>query len=342
MRAILLAAAGLAALSAPAAAQPYRATGVDIADAAALVTIIPEDRADIDVSVVAGRADLPAPQVRLNGDRVRIDGGLRDRLNGCGGIFVTGPRLPVIIRGLGQVPAEDLPRITIRAPRTLDLDSRGSIYGDIGPSQGGRLQVQGCGAYEVAAVSGALELQANGSGDVNVASVAGNLRASLDGSGDVRVGDVGGDAELMLNGSGDVRVNDVGGMLTAALRGSGDVQARDVRREAGLSLDGSGDVQARRVRGGLRAALDGSGGVAVDSVEGGTVSLELDGSGDLDIGGGRADRLVVRAAGSGGVSFGGNATVLDAELQGSGDIHVAEVDRAERVIDRGSGDIDYN
>lgn len=343
MRAFLMGAAALAGMTGIAQAQTFAGTGVDIRNAAAIVTIVPENRTDIAVQSSAGRADLPAISVSQEGGRVIIDGGLRNRLRGCGGIgvFMTG-RMPVLIQGLGQVRAEDLPRITIRTPRTLDVTSRGSIYGDIAASNGGRLTVQGCGAYDVAAVSGDLELLAQGSGDTAVNRVDGALRATLEGSGDLRVGAVQGNADLMLQGSGDVEAANIGGMLTAVLQGSGDVDVGDVGGDAGLRLEGSGDVSVRNVRGGLSASLQGSGDVSAASTGGGRVQLTLDGSGDVSVDSGTASHLTARNQGSGNVSFGGRTDVLNATVEGSGNVSVAHAARVEQVVDRGSGEVDYN
>jgi hypothetical protein len=75
-----------AAVAAPAfAAESPR---LQIEHAAARVVVIPEARGDIAYTVDAGRSGLPAIQVRREGDKLILDGGLkaafgRSRIRGC-------------------------------------------------------------------------------------------------------------------------------------------------------------------------------------------------------------------------------------------------------------------
>src|SRR6185295_14709507 len=116
---LLLTTAALGCLAAgQAAAEPYRTANVEIKDSAAILTVIPEDRADVDVSVAGGER-LPAPTVRMEGDHVLIDGGLR--VTGCGGWFQSGSRSSIRVAGYGTVTPDHLQRITLHVPRTLNL-----------------------------------------------------------------------------------------------------------------------------------------------------------------------------------------------------------------------------
>src|SRR5262245_33149450 len=100
--ALMIAVAALA-LADSAYAQTFAARGVDIVDAAANVTILPEDRTDIVVESEAG-ARLAAPAVRRNGDRVVIDGGLDGRIRGCTDVTLFGSGgTSVVISGMGSV-----------------------------------------------------------------------------------------------------------------------------------------------------------------------------------------------------------------------------------------------
>ncbi|MGE0742715.1 MAG: hypothetical protein AB7O98_15350, partial [Hyphomonadaceae bacterium] len=82
MRLAVLTTASLCLLAGQAAAERYNATSIDIIHTAAVVTVIPEDRTDIDVSVTPA-ARLPALDVRLTSEGEVIDGGLRNRFRGC-------------------------------------------------------------------------------------------------------------------------------------------------------------------------------------------------------------------------------------------------------------------
>ena len=154
----------------------------------------------------------------MEGQRIVIDGGLRNRIHQCSGDRVR-------VRGIGNVAADELPRITIRTPRTFDLGIGGAVYANIGASAGGGVAHNGCGGTKIADVSGALNVALNGSGDVDVTRVGGALEAALNGSGSLTIARCDGDAEASLNGSGDLTIGNVGGPLEAALHGSGSLRA---------------------------------------------------------------------------------------------------------------------
>ena len=341
MRLMFATAAAAGLMSGPAMAAPYHASGVTVQDAAAVVNVVAEDRQDVDVTIEAG-GRLPAPSVSVQGNRVVIDGGLRNRIQGCGGgwfqIQINDQPMPVRVRGVGTVRVADLPHITLHVPRTLDLEAGGAVYATVGPSNGGEAEFTGCGDATLAAASGPLKLTLNGSGDVRAENVVGDLAATLNGSGDLRVAGAHGSASLRLNGSGDLGIGNVGGGLDAALHGSGDLRAGAVGGVARLELTGSGDVNVGEVHGGLVTQVLGSGDVDVASAEGPNVELELNASGDVTVHRGRTDHLAVRNSGSGDVRFGGAAANANLELHGSGEISVASADHVTQH-DSGSGDI---
>lgn len=325
--------AGLAASQA--AAEPFHTAAVEIRNSAALLSVVPEDRGDVDVRVTGGER-LPVPTVRMEGDHVLIDGGVR--VQGCGGWFQSGPRSSVRVASYGTVAPDNLQRITLHVPRALNLSVSGGVHSTIGASRGGRVRLNGCGRTEIADAQGALDLALNGSGDVRVGAVSGALNAALAGSGDVAVARAGSDAMLRLSGSGDLSVGDVGGTLDARLVGSGDVRAGGTVG-ARLVLDGSGDVSVGDVRGPLSARLDGSGDIAVLSAQAPSVDLQLSSSGDVRVRGGHADVLSVVNTGSGDVSFSGRAEASRLTVSGSGDVTVANAGRIEILHDSGSGGV---
>ena len=332
------AAASLCALAGEASAQTFAATAVRVDHAAAVVTVIPENRADISVSISPGDR-VPTPTARLTSEGVVIDGGLRNRIRGCTTLNLGGARSHVRISGIGNVRREELPRITIRTPRALDLSVGGGVFTSVGASAGGAVAFNGCGDSTMSFASGALDVALNGSGDVDVGRVGGALAAALNGSGSLSVERAGANAALRLNGSGDLRVGAVEGQVDARLAGSGSLQVASAGGDALLALHGSGDVEAGAIAGSLDAELRGSGSVSVTSVEGASASLDLSSSGDLVVRGGRVERLSVSNSGSGGVRFAGEAASTRAVLSGSGDISVAHAGRVEQLVDRGSGSI---
>src|SRR4051812_2228255 len=140
----LLAAA--AALSAGAA----QAASVDIRDAVARVTVIPEDRRDIKVEIVRANPKLPL-EIRTEGGQTIVDGGLRRRIRNCGG---TGERSHISVRDVGDIGWDERPQLVIRTPRAVELSSNGAVSGDIGRSASLQIENSGCGSWTVADVTG--------------------------------------------------------------------------------------------------------------------------------------------------------------------------------------------
>src|SRR5262249_26832484 len=155
-----------------ASATPFQAGGVEVRDAAAMLTVIPEERTDVDATVAAG-SRLPAPSVHLQGNQLVIDGGVR--IQGCGGWFQTGQRSSVRVAGYGLVAPNDLQHITLHVPRSLNLSIGGGVHSTIGASQGGHLALNGCGRTDMSDAAGPLDLALNGSGDAHVGAVNGAL-----------------------------------------------------------------------------------------------------------------------------------------------------------------------
>ena len=301
-----------AAIASTLCASPaFAAPGVQVENAAGRLVVIPEDRANVQVTVTRSSMAVPLPQIRTEGDRVFVDGGLRGRIEGCGVVNFNimgairhhagepNPGQRVRIRGLGAVPLDQLPVITARVPRDASVAASEAVWGDVGPTERLRLAKSGCGDFRVADVRGDFDLASSGAGDTAAGRV-GRLRAHLSGSGDLLTGDVRGDADLSISGSSDSKLGRVGGGLAVAVAGSGDVRAVEIN-------------------GPLNATVAGSGDVVVD--------------------GGHAPTMSTRVAGSGDVRFGGEAGALSVEASGSGDVHVARVTGpvAKRV--HGSGEV---
>ena len=74
----LVAAASTFAAASAAAAAP----SVEIRDAVARVTVVPEDRADVKVEMITTNASLPI-EVRTSGMQTVIDGKLAHRISNC-------------------------------------------------------------------------------------------------------------------------------------------------------------------------------------------------------------------------------------------------------------------
>jgi len=280
------------------AAEVFAGTDLRIKGAAAVVSIVPEDRTDFSIEIdnAAGRA--PMPLVSIDDGRVIIDGRLRGRIGNCGSETVD-------LRGYGDIPVAELPRITIRAPRSFSIDRAGAGTTEIGATQTLDLEVSGCSDTTVGDVAGELTIDLAGSGQITAGAV-GNLDADIAGSGDITVGAVANGANVDIAGSGTVTIASLTGELSSDgagsgsvsvqagaitdasidLVGSGDVTITASVERLDVSIAGSGDVEVNGVVGSIDAEIAGSGSVSAQSVTG-TVREESWGSGDVIIGGQR-------------------------------------------------------
>ena len=110
------------------------AASVEIRDAAARVTVVPQDRSDIKVEIVKAHPQLPLT-VSVSGDRTLVDGDLHRRIQDCDDMD---HRANVKVRGVGRVKYDDLPQVVIYTPRDVDVTAGGAVQGAIGRSESPR------------------------------------------------------------------------------------------------------------------------------------------------------------------------------------------------------------
>ncbi|MFZ5721987.1 MAG: GIN domain-containing protein [Pseudomonadota bacterium] len=257
-----------------------QAASVEIKDAVARVTVVPEDRADVRVEVIRANAKLPL-QVRTLGDRTIVDGDLDRKIRNCRG---SGERSSVDVRGVGSFAYDEMPQVVIRTPRDVKVDAGGAVFGAVGRSASVDLDNAGCGDWIVANVEGAAKVSQAGSGDTRMGS-SGDLRVRVAGSGDIAAAEVRGGLDVSIAGSGSASVRSISGPLEVSIAGSGDVLVGGGRATTmKVSVAGSGDVDFRGVADSLRVRIAGSGDVHADEVTG-EVSKTIMGSGSVDIGG---------------------------------------------------------
>jgi hypothetical protein len=274
------------------AAQTYVGNELNLKHLAANVTVTPEDRSDFVIEIANPAGRTPMPQVTADGGRVTIDGQLARRIQDCtdGGAE---------LRDYGTVSASELPQITIRAPRTLDISRSGAGALEIGPSQSLELDFSSCGTSTIGDVAGELNVDLAGSGRIS-AGAAQSLRADVAGSGELAVVAVAQGADIDIAGSGEVRI--------ASLEGN-------------LSSDGAG-----------------SGNLAVQGGSIGEANIDLAGSGDVDIAA-PVRSLTVSIVGSGSVDVTADVGDIDADIAGSGDVTARRVTGTVRKEVWGSGDV---
>ncbi|HEY3695139.1 GIN domain-containing protein [Phenylobacterium sp.] len=261
------------------AAGGAQAASVELRDAVARVTVIPEARNDVKVEFVRENPRLPI-KLRTAGDKLIIDGNLDRKIRGCrtvaGGVVVT-------VAGLGDVPLAEMPQIVIRTPRNVELASGGAVFGVIGRSANVDLSSAGCGDWTIGNVDGLLKLSQAGSGDAR-AGAAGQARLRVAGSGDITAARVRGPLEVDVAGSGDVSVMAISGPLNVRVAGSGDVKVGSGRASLmTVSIAGSGDVEFLGVAGALKARVAGSGDIHARRVTG-PVEKHVLGSGAVTVG----------------------------------------------------------
>ena len=275
---LLIAAAAATALSAGAASAASTAS-VEVRDAVARVTVIPENRSDVQVEIVAANPRLGL-QVRTSGGRTIIDGGLERRIRDCHG---SGENRMVRVRGEGDFAWREIPQVVIHTPRDVDIDAGGAVWGAVGRAASVRLGNAGCGDWTVANVEGPLRVSLAGSGDTRAGSAgAANIRVA--GSGDTTLGDVRGGLAVDVAGSGDVTAASVSGPLDVHIAGSGDVKVASGHASSmAVIVMGSGDVSFGGVADTLRARIAGSGDVRARQVTG-PVSKTIMGSGGVTVG----------------------------------------------------------
>jgi hypothetical protein len=293
MKAILLSAAAVAAIAGPALAQS--GPEVEIEHAVARVVVIVEDRADIGVEIEQGASELPALRLERDGAHVRIDGGLGRRFAGIrmgdsirncrSGPDRTRPGqgASVEVRNVGRVNLDDAPLIVIRAPRDVNIDAGGAVYGSVGRGASSvELGNGGCGDWVVANTDGPVSASLAGSGDI-IVGTSRALEASLAGAGDITAAATG-RLEISIVGSGGVMVAEVDGDTDISIGGAGDVTIRRGRiPNLDISIAGAGDVDFGGTAGDVSVSIAGAGDVRIAEATG-AVSRSVVGAGDIRIG----------------------------------------------------------
>jgi len=258
-----------------------QAATLEIKDAVARVTVIPEARSDIKVEVTRPNAKLPLT-MRVTGDRTILDGDLgHNRIRNCRG---AGENASVEVRGVGEVGWNDMPQVVIHMPRDVKVDAGGAVFGSVGRAASLDLGNSGCGDWTLANVEGVAKVSQAGSGDTRMGS-AGAAKFRLAGSGDVAAADVKGGLDITIAGSGSANVKSIAGPLTVSIAGSGNVNVNGGRAsEMRVTVAGSGDVDFRGAADSLKARIAGSGDVRANEVRG-EVSKQILGSGSVKVGG---------------------------------------------------------
>ena len=271
----LVAAATTLVISSAAAAAP----SVEIRDAVARVTVVPEDRSDVKVEMVTKNASLPI-EVRMLGSQTVIEGNLAHRISDC---HTRGDHPSAWVRGVGEISYENMPQIIVHTPKAVVVETGGAVYGTVGRSSSLDLENSGCSAWTIADIAGDATIRESGAGSVRMGS-SGRLQAQLSGAGNLHATQVRQALDATLSGAGSVNVDSVSGPMMARVSGVGHIKvdqghAGAVRASvSGVgSVDFGGDAQS------LDAQISGFGGVHVKAVSG-TVTKSISGGGHVTVG----------------------------------------------------------
>jgi hypothetical protein len=255
------------------------AASVEIRDAVARVTVVPQDRADVRVEIIKSHPELPL-SVNTTAGHTVIDGDLDRKIRDCNGMNDK-PRLKV--RGVGRVAYEDMPQVVIYTPRAVDLTAGGAVQGAIGRSASLKLRNSGCAAWTIADVAGEAHIHQSGAGavrmgaseklDIRLSGAAhihatrvrqGGLEAQLSGAGGVRVDEVRGPVEARVSGVGQIEVDSGrASMVRASVSGIGQVEFDGSADDLDASISGLGSIRVKEVTGSVTKSVSGGGSVRV-------------------------------------------------------------------------------
>ncbi|WP_297697333.1 DUF2807 domain-containing protein [Phenylobacterium sp.] len=276
MRAFIALLASAGALTVAGAAN---AASVEIRDAVARVTVVPEDRADVKVEFLTANPKLPL-QVRTEDGRTVVDGGLWRRIRNCNN-HTDAPSAEV--RGIGRVDAQAMPQVVIHTPRAVSVSSNGAVFGAIGRAASLELHDSGCSNWTVADVAGDTRVQESGAGSLRLGST-GRLDLHLSGAASLHVVKVRQGMDAELSGAGGVRVEDFAGDLDANVSGVGRVRVDGGRAGAvRASVSGVGGVDFGGAAQSLDASISGFGSIRVKQVNG-PVTKSISGAGHVTVG----------------------------------------------------------
>jgi hypothetical protein len=271
--------AGLAAATLVASSAAVAGPGVEIHHAVARVTVIPEARGDVVVTVVKANPRLPLHISRM-GDTIVVDGGLGWRSPSCHSFF---GRPAANVWGVGDIHFDDMPQIVVRTPRNVRVAVDGAVFGAVGAGDSVDLANAGCGDWSVADQTGPLHARLAGSGDLRAGS-AGMADIQIAGSADMVMRQARGGLSTAISGSGDLTAEGVNGPLRARIAGSGDLHVHGgTVTVMEVAVSGSGDIRFGGVAQSLTAQVSGSGDVSASRVLGPVVK-HVTGSGDVSAG----------------------------------------------------------
>lgn len=256
------------------------ASEVELRGVVGFVRVRPENRPDVAIAFL-NSGPVSAPQIRLQGRKLVIDGGMRRQVRSCRVLENGG--FTVVTRRHGALSGAQLPVIELRVPQNVVVAVNGAVRMRVGQSVNANIAVDGCGDADVERVQEAAELSIRGTPDLRIYEV-GQLTAALAGAGEVTLGVAHEGLTVSIAGSGDFNAARADGPVNIAIQGAGDVMIRDGRATTmSVAIAGAGDVTHNGSAESLDAVIFGGGDVHVGSVSG-EVSRRVIGAGEVTVG----------------------------------------------------------
>lgn len=273
-----LAIALICAASSVAIAGVASAASVELKDAVARVTVIPEDRSDVKVEFLTSNPKLSF-EVRTFGGNTVIDGRLAHRIHDC---HHRSGHPVANVWGVGQVEGDEIPQVVIRTPRAVAVTANGAVFGAIGRSASVDLRDSGCSTWTIADVAGDAAVHSSGAGSVQMGST-GRLDVRLSGAANIHAARVRQGLETQLSGAGNIQVEDIAGPVDARVSGMGRVRLTGGHvTTMRASISGVGGVDFGGTADSLDAGISGIGSVRVRQVTG-QVTKSISGAGHVTI-----------------------------------------------------------
>jgi hypothetical protein len=296
------------------APKAYAAQSIRIDGVVAVVTLIPEDRTDIELAI-DNAGPLATPKVNVDQNVLAIDGGF-------GGGMSCRDTAGVRIQGVGAVARDSLPRITARVPRDVVFSGDGVVFLDVATAQSADVELSRCSDAKFADLAGALTLNIEGAAEANAGAVQ--------------------TANIRVSGAGTVILASVREALDATIEGAGDLTVNQAAGTAAMRISGSGDIAVNAATlSTLDANIEGSGDLSIDGNVSGLAKVEISGSGDIDVSGSVGD-LEALIQGSGEIEVGQVQRGMRQEVHGSGTVSVRGQGEGTRTLTRQTTIINEN
>jgi len=253
---------------------------LSLRELAAIVTITPEPRQDIAVTIT-NPGPLPTPQARIVARGVVIDGGLGRAVDECRDSGE--PGFAVDVRRYGWVQRGQLPVIDVRTPQSFSIAANGGMLITVAPAEQVQVVSSACGEIELTSVRGAADIAVSGRGANLKLVEAGEAEIRVAGASEVDIGFVRDGLAVSIAGAGDVSADRIDGPTNIAIQGAGDVAIREGHASTlSVVIAGAGDVRHGGVADKLDAVILGAGDVSVRRVDG-EVSRRVLGVGSIQI-----------------------------------------------------------